>query len=331
MKAKSTNEIILVSDNEISDSLSNVSYEFSRNQVNESIWKQLAKLSVSDALEKWFSGLPPRTLINYRSGFRRLSALKLINPSLSVQQFSLVNHEAVVDEIKLAKEWSESTKQARAAAYISFTGFLQRRTQGIVRKAAANKEGVNKTFFKVRDKVKTHPLNQRQTGQFLREMEKLNPRDSLIAKLILQGGKRKSEVLSLQVEQIDFDNKRIHFDQTKTRGVIKKTIINYPEHIIAELREFIGEREGTVFVTRNEKPVSPTQIDRNFSAAGRNAGIAFKVTPHVLRVTLVTRLKELKVQDTDIMKITGHANPAQLSSYDKSDLFDNASLYHHFV
>ena len=34
---------------------------------------------------------------------------------------------------------------------------------------------------------------------------------------------------------------------------------------------------------------------------------------------------------SDIMKITGHANPAQLASYDKTDLADNATLYHHFV
>ncbi|MBT6610525.1 MAG: site-specific integrase, partial [Deltaproteobacteria bacterium] len=76
---------------------------------------------------------------------------------------------------------------------------------------------------------------------------------------------------------------------------------------------------------------SPFQIDRNFLKAGKRAQIPFRVTPHVLRVTLVTRLKELKVQDSDIMKITGHANPAQLSSYDKTELSDNATLYHHFV
>jgi integrase len=98
-----------------------------------------------------------------------------------------------------------------------------------------------------------------------------------------------------------------------------------------ELQAYIQERKGLVFVTRNNKPIAVTQIDRNFIKAGIMAGIPFRVTPHVLRVTLVTRLKELKIQDSDIMKITGHASPAQLASYDKSDLGNNASLYHHFV
>ncbi len=331
MQQKPKNELIASDGSGNLTTTSSLSYDESQRILRDTVWKQLAKLTLTQALDKWLSGLPPHTMINYRSAFRGLSSRGLVNLALSVQQFSLLNHEAIVDEIKLIKDWRESTRQARAAAYISFTGFLQRRTQGIVRKAAANREGVNKTFFKVRDKVKTSPLNQRQTTHFLRELEKLNKRDALIAKLILQGGKRKTEVLSLQVDQIDFDNLRIIFDQTKTRGAEKKTVINYPEHIMEELRELVGDRQGFVFISRNSRPLSSTQIDRNFVKAGRKAGIGFKVTPHVLRVTLVTRLKELRVQDTDIMKITGHANPAQLSSYDKSDLHDNASLYHHFV
>lgn len=297
----------------------------------ESIWKGLNEISVHQALEKWLAGLERNTRISYASGFKKLIEREWVHPEMSLQQFSLINHEAVVDEIKLAAGWSEATRQARAAAYISFTGFLQRRTQGIVRKAVTNKEGVNKTFYKVRDKVATMALDQSQTRRLLRELELINTRDALIAKIMLQGGKRKSEVLALKIDQIDFENKRITFEQTKTRGTGKKTVVNYPEHIMLELKQYVDGRKGYVFVTRNGRKLAPNQIDRNFLKAGKKAGIHFRVTPHVLRVTLVTRLKELRIQDTDIMKITGHANPGQLASYDKTDMGQNASLYHHFV
>ena len=100
---------------------------------------------------------------------------------------------------------------------------------------------------------------------------------------------------------------------------------------MAELTDYIDGRRGLVFVTKNGNQIAPFQIDRNFLKAGEQAGIPFRMTPHVLRVTLVTRLKELKVQDSDIMKITGHATPAQLVAYDRSDPADNASSRYSFI
>lgn len=316
--------------NEISSAFPNT-YRQTKEAKDEFIWEKMSKLSLEEALIAWLSSLGELTRKNYLSAFSRLAEEELIDPCINLQQFSMINHEQIIDNIKLVPFWTEATRQARAAAYVSFTGFLQRRTQGMINKAIPNKEGTNKTFFKIRDKVKTKALSREQTKIFLTAIQNINSRDALIAKLLIQGGKRKEEVLSLQVENIDFEESRINFKQTKTRGMEKITVINFPDYIMTELREYIGDRSGFVFITRNGKRLCAYQIDRNFIKAGLKAKIPFRVTPHVLRVTLVTRLKELKIQDTDIMKITGHANPAQLSSYDKSDMADNATLYHHFV
>jgi len=167
---------------------------------DESVWQRLAELTVWQAVELWLVTLKRLTAKNYLAGFRRLVELKLVDTGMTLQQFSLVNHEAVVDTIKTQPGWSEATRQARAAAYITFTGFLQRRTQGVISKAVTNKEGNSKTFFKVREKVKTEALSQLQSRLFLQAIEAINRRDALIAKLLLQGGKRKSEVLDLRVD-----------------------------------------------------------------------------------------------------------------------------------
>lgn len=298
---------------------------------NEDIWRQLKNLTVRDALKNWLDRLTPLTKLNYACAFKRFADIKLVNPDFSMQRFSLINHEIVIDEIKKRDHWSEATKQARAAAYISFTSFLERRTQGIVKKALVNKHGVAKTFFKIRNKVKTKALSKQQTKRFLKELEKINRRDALIAKLLLQGGKRKQEVLSLKTEQIDYTNNRISFIQSKSRGTQKIIIITYPPHIMKELRHYVYGRSGLVFITRNNTKVPDVQLNNTFLKAGKKVRIPFRVTPHSLRVTLVTRLKELKINDIDIMKITGHANRDQLYQYDKTDPADNPSVRHDFI
>ncbi len=297
----------------------------------EANWDQLKNWSLAQALEFWLKSLKPLTQKNYATSFKVLSRQGLVDLNASLQAFALINHEQIIDEIKLQNQWQEATKQARAAAYISFTAFLQRRTQGIIQKALANREGANPTFFKVRDKVKTNPLSKAQTQAFLRELGKLNHRDLLIAKLILHGGKRKGEVLALKIEEIDFFNSQIRFTQSKTKGVIKETLITYPPSVMDELESYCQGRTGLCFVTRNGQGIAPYQLNRTFIKAGQRAKIPFPVTPHMLRVTLVTRLKELKIQDSEIMKITGHASPAQLLAYDRSDLADNPTAKYNFL
>jgi len=289
------------------------------------IWKKLDEITLEEALSHWLSTLSHRTQINYRSGVRKLIEFGLLNPLMSLQAFALTNHEAVIDRIKLIQDWAESSRQSRAACYISFTGFLQRRLQGVVKKALPNKEGSAKTFFRIGEKVKTSAMTQAQWIAFFKELEKINPRDCLIGKIILQGGKRVNEVLSLQIHQINWDGCEITFPQSKMKGVYKETVITYSESIMKRLQEHIGERKGHVFITRSGKPVMINQIAVTFAKAGKEAGIPFKITPHVLRASAVTYLKQQGFQDSDIMRVTGHASPEMVYAYDKSARSDNAS------
>ena len=147
----------------------------------------------------------------------------------------------------------------------------------------------------------------------------------LIAKLIIQGGKRVSEVLNLRTDQINWDRRKIVFEQSKMKGMKKSTIITYPKTVMEKLKEYIGVREGKVFVTRTGKTVQLNRLTETFAKAGRRAGIPFKVTPHVLRTSTVTYLKQQGFQDSDIMKVTGHASSSMVASYDKTSQEVNAT------
>lgn len=301
------------------------SYEQAKNLHSNVVWNELNKISVEDAIFYWLPTLSPSTQKNYNYGMKKLIENGLVDPLMTLQTFALINHESVIDQIKLISTWSECTKQARAACYISFTAFLNRRLQGIVKKALPNKEKGSKTFFKVYEKVKTNAMSQSQWISFFQALESINKRDHLIARVILQGGKRVNEVLSLQTDQIDWAKSEITFLQSKTKGFIKETIITYPQSIMEDLKQYIGDRNGIVFITRFGKGVDLRQLAITFAKAGEMANIPFKVTPHVLRASTVTYLKQQGFVDGDIMKVTGHASAEMVYAYDKSSRANNAS------
>ncbi|MGK5593882.1 MAG: tyrosine-type recombinase/integrase [Parachlamydiaceae bacterium] len=275
----------------------------------------------------WLDTLALLTKRNYLSGLKRLIEYGLINPLKTLQDFALANHQSIIDQIKLIKGWSECSRQARAACYISFTGYLNRRLQGMIKKALPNKEKESKTFFKVYEKVKTKATNHAQWQSFLQALAKINKRDCLIAKITLQGGKRIGEVLSLQTENIDWSINEITFKQSKTKGYIKETVITYPDSVMKSLKEYIGERVGDIFVTRSNNKVSLRQVAKTFAKTGLAANLPFKITPHVLRASTVTYLKGQGFADGDIMKVTGHASAELIYAYDKSSRSENASKH----
>ena len=301
------------------------SYENAKKSQSSWIWQQLKKMTVQEAVKIWLSTLSKSTKSNYTSGVKMLAEMGLFDPLMTLQVFAFVNHEAIIDQIKLVAHWAECTRQARAACYISFTGFLYRRTKGVIPKALANREGYGKTFYRVYDKVKTPAMSQAQWCLFLEELEKISPRECLIAKIMLQGGKRVQEVLSLQTDQIRWDRRKIEFTQAKMKGVKKTTVITYPKRVMERLKEYVGKRKGRVFITRTGKSVQLNRLTQTFAQAGRRAGVPFKVTPHVLRTSTVTYLKQQGFQDSDIMKVTGHASASMVASYDKTSQEINAS------
>ena len=109
-------------------------------------------------------------------------------------------------------------------------------------------------------------------------------------------------MLSLTKDKINFDTGEITFPQLKTKGKPRKTIITYPVSILNELRNYIGDRKGVVFVTRNGKDVLPTQVQNTFSQAGVAANIRFKVHPYVLRASAITEYKRLVIPIVTLLK-----------------------------
>ena len=85
-------------------------------------------------------------------------------------------------------------------------------------------------------------------------------------------------------------------------------MITYPISVMNKLKQYIDDRHGLVFITRTGKKLPLCQLAATFEKAGKAVNIPFKVTPHVLRASTVTYLKQQGFSDSDIQKVTGHAS-----------------------
>jgi integrase len=294
-----------------------------------SFWDSIKDISLKFFISDWLGQFERDTRKNYECYIRKLVELNLINIEQTLEIFNEQPHERILDQIKRvpATIWKEGTKQVKAAVYLSFTGYLQRLTQGKMRKAIPAKHGANKTFKKVREKVASESLVQREWLRILEELKKINPRDCLIIKMCLHGGKRISEVLSLMADQIDFQTRQVTFLQSKTRGIIKEVRITYPEDLMSELKSYVGERRGLAFISQYGKKskIHSTQLNRNLKLAAQRSGIEKKISPHVFRTTLITYLRSQGFPDSEIMKITGHSSSSMIAMYDKTSQAENPS------
>lgn len=309
----------------------------------EAIWQQLAQVKFRDALDQWLDSiLNPRTQKSYKTAIEELIARGFLDPNWSLQQFSLLSPDQIIDTIKTvpihirdmtgkdtSRQWSMRTREARIACFLSFTRYLSRKSEGMIRRGVPSKNGIEKTFSENPRKVKSEAMIRSQISGFFEKLDQLNSRDAMIARLCLHGAKRINEVLALKVEQIDFEKKQILFHQSKSKFSDDFTVINFEkpaaEALLFDLKRYIGERKGLVFVTANGKGIDQRQIDRNFYKAGQRAGLPFRVSPHNLRATAVTLWKEDGFSDSLIMKATGHASSEMVHKYDKSDLADNVT------
>nr|AAB02585.1 unknown protein [Chlamydia trachomatis] len=261
----------------------------------------MKSFSLFEVIMHWTASLNKHTCRSYRGSFLSLEKIGLLSLDMNLQEFSLLNHNLILDAIKKVSSaktsWTEGTKQVRAGK-LYFLNKIPKQDDSRNSRYSGNllNKKIVEHFLKPREIVKTDAMNSLQTASFLKELKKINARDWLIAQTMLQGGKRSSEVLSLEISQICFQQATISFSQLKNRQTEKRIIITYPQKFMHFLQEYIGQRRGFVFVTRSGKMVGLRQIARTFSQAGLQAAIPFKITPHVLRATAVTEYKRLGAQ-----------------------------------
>lgn len=149
-------------------------------------------------------------------------------------------------------------------------------------------------------------------------------RDRAILELFYASGLRVSEMTSLQLSDLHFDEKflRCVGKGRKERVVpVAGTAIKWVERYLKEVRPQLtpGDHERTVFLSGRHQPLSRKTVWAMIKKYARDAGITKTIYPHTLRHSFASHLLANGAELRIIQEMLGHADIATTQIYTHVD------------
>jgi integrase/recombinase XerD len=148
----------------------------------------------------------------------------------------------------------------------------------------------------------------------------LGMRDQAMLELLYATGLRVSELVSLQLQQIDFQGNylTVKGKGAKMRAVpfgqwARNKLLTYMKQVRPRLLK--GRPSPFVFTTRSGKPLSRQGFWKLIRRHALAAGIEKKVTPHTLRHSFATHLVEGGADLRSVQSMLGHADISTTQIY----------------
>jgi integrase/recombinase XerD len=148
----------------------------------------------------------------------------------------------------------------------------------------------------------------------------LGMRDQAMLEVLYATGLRVSELVSLQVQQINFQGNylTVKGKGAKVRAVpfgrwARDKVLTYIKE--ARPRLLKGRSSPFVFTTRSGKPLSRQGFWKLIRGHARAAGLEKKVTPHTLRHSFATHLVEGGADLRSVQSMLGHADISTTQIY----------------
>ncbi|MGJ8594185.1 MAG: site-specific tyrosine recombinase/integron integrase [Aquaticitalea sp.] len=155
-------------------------------------------------------------------------------------------------------------------------------------------------------------LSQEQVLDLIRYTKNLKHR-TIIA-LLYSCGLRISELLNLQLKDVNIDRKQLIIRNSKGR---KDRYVSFGESLLPLLSNYYFSYKPAIYFVEgkpNEK-YSAESIRQFIKRNGKNANIAKTITPHTLRHSYATHLLENGVDLRYIQSLLGHARPETTMIY----------------
>lgn len=152
----------------------------------------------------------------------------------------------------------------------------------------------------------------------------LGQRDRLMLEVLYGAGLRVSELVALELQQVNFN---LGFLTILGKGD-KERIVPLPQPIIASLRVYLdkgreklikGMLSPYVFLNRSGRPLSREGFWKNIRRYARKAGIRQKVYPHLLRHSFATHLLSGGADLRVVQTLLGHADLSTTQIYTQVD------------
>jgi site-specific recombinase XerD len=139
-------------------------------------------------------------------------------------------------------------------------------------------------------------------------------RDYAFLKLALASGGRLSELVALNIEDLDFARQQAVVDGKGS----KERVVFFDQDAAAALLFYLGKRgnpqSGPLFVNHQGARISHRWIQRALAAYGEAAGVE-DMTPHRLRHTFATELLDASGDIAAVSEMLGHASVATTKIY----------------
>lgn len=214
--------------------------------------------------------------------------------------------------------------------------------QGIARTSIANKLSAIRSFYRYlhrEELIKENPLERiaspkldRRLPQILTtdEVKRLleapdtkrpvGQRDQAILELLYASGLRVSEIVSLNISQVDLQEKEIRVvgKGNKERIVLMgepalKTIIVYLEEGRTKLLK--EKKTDALFINQSGQRLIERRIQKIIDRYARAANIPRKIHPHILRHTFATHMLDGGADLRVVQELLGHASLSTTQIY----------------
>jgi len=273
----------------------------------------LKEAALKDAVDFWIKELRdnriynPETIENYRRYLHDLflrGILPLKNQlgkPFRIDELHF-NRNLILNILVEEKSLTDNEKRYRLNALISFSKFLETETLGFFRKfecptslvlSATNRLSSPKT------------LTSSEYNSLRNEIYKISIRDGLVVDLVYCTARPLTKILSMTLEQVDYENKKVLFiDATGSYIDVK---IN--DKLSKDLKQYIHESTRyrknikKLFVTNNGKSVFRTRFSQLFQKASEKANIGFIATSKMIQRSYIAEHIKMELSKQEIMKI----------------------------
>ncbi|MDH5471788.1 MAG: tyrosine recombinase XerC [Gammaproteobacteria bacterium] len=184
-----------------------------------------------------------------------------------------------------------------------------------------------KSLRKLPEVLRADDLNHLLT---LNENDPLAVRDMAIMELLYGCGLRLSELIDLNINQIDWQGLTLNV----TGKGRKQRIVPFGEKAVRALRKwfgkrslFVGENQQAVFVSQRGTRISPASVQQRLKKWAKEKGLDRRVYPHLMRHSFASHILESSQDLRAVQELLGHANLTTTQIYTHVDFQQLAKVY----
>ena len=175
-------------------------------------------------------------------------------------------------------------------------------------------------------------LDVDQTCQLLeiKENDVLAIRDKAILELIYSSGLRLAEIISLDIDDIDFSDRvlTVTGKGKKTRSIpIGKYAIQAIDDWLKNRQALTSNNKKALFISNRGNRISPRSIQQRIKKWAIKQGLSTHVYPHMLRHSFASHILESSGDLRAIQELLGHADISTTQIYTHLDFQHLAQVY----